>query len=483
VSVESPPELVEMIDDEWDVFGDHSFDLAGNRRGADAGGSRWVGPAAAIALIAIVGYGIISPSATSTATPAPRILGLIKAQYYVADPPSGFDMYLAEARDDSPAAARDLGEGGPAQLWATDGASATEGSWFVVSSGSHHATGENSYRTIVDGIEVVIEHDPPTGQSRLAFTKDGHPLEITALGWVDRQLVRLVRSVSVDDSELRFSDRFFETDHKHILDSDPAAALFGLRVAKVGYTTGLPASLAQNITITVGGDNIVDQSKVLKFALFNTTSFDVGDLPATVGQSVADPTVSVAQWQDGDRIITMQGNAGAQQLEAIAKTVHESSKRSVRKQLDGTKAAEVAALRVPRKTIASGMLGDGWPWTIQVSTRNPFNASDGYLWWIGQPGDSAQPSETHISLPTGKPTIETIVEHGRTYVLAKVPLSMTGAQLHINPTGLPSTVVPLLPIDPSLADNFTATVFSEPVPFSARIVDRSGATVASWPTL
>ena len=135
------------------------------------------------------------------------------------------------------------------------------------------------------------------------------------------------------------------------------------------------------------------------------------------------------------------------------------------------------------KTIASGMLSDGWPWTIQVSTRNPSNASDGYLWWIGQPGDSARPTETRISLPTGKPTIETIVEHGRTYVLAKVPLSMTGAQLHLNPNGLPSTVAPLMPIDPSLADNFTATVLLEPVPFSARIVDSSGATVASWPML
>ncbi|MEY2415504.1 MAG: hypothetical protein QOH53_838 [Ilumatobacteraceae bacterium] len=483
MSIESPPELVEMIDDDWDVFGDHSFDLSGNLASRDTGGSRWVAPAAALALITIVGYGIASPSATSTATPAPTIPGLIKTQYYVADAPSGFDMYLAEARDDGGAAARDLDESGPAQLWATSDASATEGSWFLVSRGSHHATGENSYRTTVDGIEVVIEHDPPTGQSRLAFTKDGHPLEIIALGWVDRQLVRLVRSVSVDDSEIRFSDRFFETDHKHILDSDPAAAMSGLPVARVGYTTGLPARLAKSFTITVGGDNISDRSKVLKFALSSTSSFAVGDLPAIVGQSVADPTVSVAQWRDGERLITMQGNVGPKQLESIAQTVHQSSKRSVRKQLDASKPPEVPALGVLPKTIASGTLGDGSPWTIQVSTRNPSNASDGYLWWIGQPGDSAQPTETRISLPTGKPTIETIVEHGRTYVLAKVPLSMTGAQLHINPTGRPSTVVPLLPIDPSLADNFTATVFFEPVPFSARIVDSSGATVATWPTL
>jgi len=120
------------------------------------------------------------------------------------------------------------------------------------------------------------------------------------------------------------------------------------------------------------------------------------------------------------------------------------------------------AARVEQKNgpfLKAGPENTAIPPASPANSRNPSNASDGYLWWIGQPGDSAQPSETRISLPTGKPTIETIVEHGRTYVLAKVPLSMTGAQLHINPTGLPSTVAPLLPIDPSLADNFTATVF------------------------
>ena len=479
MNTEVPLELVEMIDDDRDVFGDRSF----TRAHRDADGSRWVGPVAAIALLAIVGYGVASSSIGSTPTPAPTIPGLIKNQYYVADPPSGFDMYLAETRDDGAVAASDLSIGGPAQLWATGDASATAGSWFLVGRASHRATGRNSYRTIVDGIEVVIEHDPPTGQSRMSFTKDGQALEITALGWLDRQLVRLVRSVSVDDTEIRFSDRFFATDHRQILETDPASALLGLPVARVGYATGLPAALAQSFTITVGGDNIVDRSSVLKFALSNTTSFAVGDLTAIVGQSVADPTVSIAQWQDGDRLITLQGNVGAKQLEAIAETVRQSSKGSVRKQLEAGGAPDLLALQVHPKTIASGMLADGWPWTIQVSTRNPSNASNGYLWWIGQPGDSTQPTETEISLPSGKPTIETIVEHGRTYVLAKVPLSMTGAQLHVNPNGLPSTVTPLLMIDRSLADNFTAMVFFEPVPFTARIVDSGGETVASWPTL
>jgi hypothetical protein len=58
---------------------------------------------------------------------------------------------------------------------------------------------------------------------------------------------------------------------------------------------------------------------------------------------------------------------------------------------------------------------------------------------------------------------------------------MTGATLHVSPTGLSSMVTPLTDVDPSLADQFAAEVFLEPVPFTARIVDGNGTTVAAWP--
>ncbi len=127
------------------------------------------------------------------------------------------------------------------------------------------------------------------------------------------------------------------------------------------------------------------------------------------------------------------------------------------------------------------MLADGWPWTIQVSARNRDDPSGGYLWGIGQPGDSTVPSETRPSQADAGPSIETLVEHGRTYVLAKVPRAMVGAQLHVNPNGLTSAVSALTDLDPGFADLFTAYVFLEPVPFTAEIVDSGGSTVASWP--
>ncbi len=469
VKTEPAPEIIELIDDDGDAFGDrtptHTIHYTG--------GPRWAGPIAAAALAAAVGYGVVTLAISSDATTA-------QPTYYIADPPSGFTMQFAET----------LGSGGdtadftntaPAELWATDDATPTAGAWFVVSVGTHHSTGRNSYRIVVGGIEVVAERDPSSGQSRLSFTKDGNELEITSFGWVDRQLFRLVTSVGIDDSGIHYGNKFFATDHKLILLADPASALLGLPMARVGYATGVPAALAESFSITVSRDDIVDRERAARFVLTKTMSFAVGDLPAIIGRSALDPTVSIAQWRDGQRLITMRGNLDARRLEAIAQTVRPGSSATVRQQLEAGAPSAVAALAVEPKSIASGMLADGWGWGIQVSPTNPDDGTAGYLWWIRQPGDLAKPTETLPSIADEAPSIETLVEHGRTYVLAKVPRSVTGAELHINPNGLPSKVTPLVDVDPDLADQFAAFVFLEPVPFTAQIVDINGHTIVSWP--
>ncbi|MEY2580467.1 MAG: hypothetical protein QOE09_316, partial [Ilumatobacteraceae bacterium] len=450
--------------------------------GASSGGSRWLGPVAAAALVALVGYSVISSAITSHKASTPPTPNPIVPQYYVADPPPGFKMYLAEQRGESQTTAADFTEAGSAQLWATVDASATSGSWFVIAQGSHHATGQNSYRTLVDDSEVIVEHDPASGESRLSFIKDGNQLEIYSRGWVDRQLIRLVRSVGIDQSEIHFADPFFATDHRRILNSDPATALFGMPVARVGYATGVPVSLAQNFTITVSRDNVVDPTDVAKFAIVQEATFAINGVTAVVGKTADDPALSIVQWRDGKWLITMRGNLDAARMQAIAKTVHKSADDTVRRQRDTTFPASVSATQAVPHNVVSGMLSDGWGWAIKVSARDSADPTAGYLWWIGQPGDTAAPSEIRPSLPSGAPTIEMFVEHGRTYVLAKVPRSMTGAELHVSPTGRPSTVSPLFDVDPSLADQFTAVVFFEPVPFTARIVDSDGMTVAAWPT-
>ena len=474
------PDLVEMIDDDVDLFGDRARVAPLKKPRGRA--PRWVGPVAAAALLAVVGYNVVSSAASATPK-TKRDPNTVEPEYFVADAPAGFGLYLAEDRGtpSGTGTAADFADSDPAQLWGTVDATATTGSWFVISQGTHHATGRNSYRTIVDGFEVVIEHDPPSGQSRVSFTKDGQPLEITSFGWVDRQLMRLVRSVSVASSVIQFSNPFFTTDHRQLLDADPATALFGQPVSRVGYSKAVPPTLAEHFTITVAADrHPTDRATVTKFALTGVSTLQLGDRSAIVGRSSADPTMSVVQWDDGKRLITVEGNVDPDRLSAIATTIHQGSASAVQEQLGSAPA--IPALQAAPDTIASGMLGDGWAWAIQVSVApSAGNTAEGYLWWIAQPSDSIRPSEIRPSLAAGNPTIETMVEHGRTYVLAKVPRSMTGAVLRINPTGLGTTASPLFDVDAKFADEFTAAVFDEPVPFTAQIVDRDGTTVAFWP--
>ena len=423
----------------------------------------------------------ISPPRTTTAsstTGPAQTVNLISPQFYVADPtPSGFTMHFAET----------LGMGGntadftdttTAQLWASEGATATSGTWFVVSRGTHHATGRNSYRTLAGDVVVVVEHDPASGQSRLSFTKYGESFEITAFGWVDRQLLRLVNSIWIANSTIEFQDTFFLSDHKLLLDADPPTALYGLPVAWLGYTTALPALLAQSFTITVSGYPSADRDVAIRFALTDTAPITVGGLAGIVGRSAADPRLVIVQWRDGDRLISVRGNLPLVPLVAIAQTVHAGTSESVKQQVDAGAQSIPQALVAQPYTVGSGWLGG--PWIVQVSTTS-VNTPEWFVWWIGQPGATATPSETRLSINDPGPGIESLVENGRTYVLAKVPRSIAGATLHVNRNGQPSVELALLDVDAGLSDEFAVYAFAEPVPFTAQIVDTAGQTVASWP--
>ncbi len=488
---ESSAEIIEIIDDDdTGAFGDGA-----PAETDDSGGRRRVASVVVVAgltvVVACVIASAVSFDATTRTTPttAPRPTAtpssivqaspiIVAADYYLADPaPPGFTLDFAEKLEPGGS----FGDGGTAELWATAGATSTTGSWFEVSRQTRHVTGRNAYRTVVGSTEVVVEHDPASGQSRLSFTKNGIELEVTAFGWADRQLLRLADSASVVNSTIRYRDTFFTTDHTRLLDSDPATTLYGVPVAMVGYTATTSAGLAESFTITVAGYSPADNDMATRFALRDTTTFNVNGLPAIVGHSAAEPGISIVQLRDGDHLVTLRGNIAAERLAVIAATVHRSPNTDVTTLLGPSSVpGALVDAEVPRN-LASGMLADGWAWTVQVSAHNRDDPVGGYTWWIGQPGDSTVPSETLPSQADASPSIETLVEHGRTYVLAKVPRSMTGAELHVNPNGLPSAVSSFVELDPGFSDQFAAYVFPEPAPFTAQIVDNSGATVAAWP--
>ncbi len=490
-------EIIEIIDDgdDADFFGEHARTTTD-----DDDGRRRVASVVVVALLMVIGYGVVTSaiSSGSTAPPTPTSLPsstvprstiaavspsvtVVSPEFYVADPaPEDFIMHFAETLGMGGNTA-EFTDGGTAELWATPDSTSTTGSWFVVSRGTRHATGRNAYRTVVGDTEVVVEHDPSSGQSRLAFTKDGNEMEVTAFGWADRQLLRLVDSTYVADSLIRYHDTFFTTDHSLLLDSDPVSALYGLPVAWVGYTTGTSAGLAEGFTITVAAYSPADRDVATRFAMRDSTTFFVHAFPAIVGHLAADPRLSIVQWGDGQRLITLRGNVDAERLAAIAATVHPSPDATVAQLVDNSSETRVVVTPGEPRTIASGMLTDGLPFTIQVSLRNRDDPAGGYLWGTGQRRDSTSLSETRPSQADAAASIETLVEHGRTYVLAKVPRAVSGAQLHVNPNGLPSLVLPLADIDPAFSDLFAAYVFSEAVPLTAQIIDGNGTAVASWP--
>jgi hypothetical protein len=501
-------EIIEIIDDD-----DAETVGAGGPRQVDShsvpdGGRRWVGAAAATALLVVIGYGVISSAISNGASTSPQpattlplrlprslplptnrnLAGtvpapkLVSPQFFIADPaPVGFSMHFAETlgMGGNPA---DFADTATAQLWATDGARADHGSWFVVSRGTHHSTGRNAYRTAVGGTEVVVERDPTTGQSRLSFSKNGDDLEITAYGWADRQLLRLVDSVFVSDSQIQFHNAFFVTDHKQLLDADPATAIYGLPVSWVGYTNALPAPLRASFTITVAGFPLSNRDVAVRFALLDPHPIAVGEVPGIVGpgvigRSAADPTVTIIQWRDGERLITIRGDIDQDVLLSIAGTVHATPDHDLTQQVRPDPPTTPAPIGDQHR-MGSGWL-DGW-WTVHVSVT-PGDPTQ-FMWWIAQPLATGASAESRLSLPGSGPSIETFVEHGRTYVVAKVPRSMAGASLHVNLNGLPSAQLFMIDADAALDAEFAAYAFTEPVPYTAQIVDANGQTVASWPT-
>ncbi|HEY0519254.1 MAG TPA: hypothetical protein VGC84_07150, partial [Ilumatobacteraceae bacterium] len=135
-------EIIDIIDDGTDPF----TDRAPNATMFDTGGPRWIGPAAAAALVALIGYGVatsastsgapkvaIAPSTTvaaptTTVPPTATTVAAPIVPYYSADPPREYSVVYAdvEQHDDNYYGFGDY------QLWATPNATATDGSWFSI---------------------------------------------------------------------------------------------------------------------------------------------------------------------------------------------------------------------------------------------------------------------------------------------------------------------------------------------------------------
>lgn len=490
-------EIIEIIDDDTDIFGDRAPNVTIH----DTGGPRWVGPVAAAALIGLIGYGVATSSSTSgvptvapaastiaapsTTQPAPTTtIPEPLVPYYAADPPRQFTVEFAETTEPQDS----YHDPGGYQLWATTGATASSGSWFAIENyagrgASFYAT--DAYRVETARQSIAISRTS-YGQTIAQFLPGrSEYVTITSFGLSDEETIRLADAVTVDGDTTEVSDPTLVADYQMISRVHPWFAVQGIPVEQIFYSDSDDPVNDLSITVALRpspseGGATLDRQIALRFFLDHATPFGVDGHVAVAGSVIGQFEYSLATWIAGNHIVTLSANMPVPELISIARTVHEVSAD----EWDGMK---FQAARLNRgdnpgdyeasdpTPVAFGSDADSKSWTVRASMATFDDEPQQINWaWNGN-GFASSPSVT--------PTISTVVENDRTYVLADLPRAVAGeAQLQITRAGLEPVVVPFVDTDPNFDRTFAAYAFSEPTPYTAQIVGSDGAVLASWPS-
>jgi hypothetical protein len=494
---EDSPAIIEIIDDDTNVFGDR----ASNTTIHDTGGPRWAGPLAAAALIALILYGVAT-SASSTGVPkvapAPRTTFVPITQppppptvapppvpYYSAEPPRQFSVGYAAFQQLDKSYYGD----GKYQLWSTAGSSASSGSWFSIDSDlaeRQFLYATNAYRVQSGDQSIAISHTP-TGQSVAHFTvHQATTITLTAFGWSDENLVRLAQSITVDGETVGLSDASLTAGYQLISTIQPLLALQGIPLEQITYEStddvGGEIDVAVSPRLASGdGGATLDRQIALKYFLDQPTMFDVDGHIATAGSVIAAQGYAVATWIAGDHMVTLTSAMPVDQLISIATTVHQVSLdvwngmqfQATRHNADNNFGNVDQTQPVP---VASGTDGDSQDWTIQVAVAK-YPHEQLVTWsWDGQ--NVGFPSRADSTTK-----INTVVDDKRTYVLADLPRAVAAtAQLLITRAGLDPVTVSFADTDPSFDRTFAAYAFSEATQYTAQIIGPDGTVLATWPS-
>jgi hypothetical protein len=502
----APPEIIEIIDDDNDAFRDR----ASGHTIHDSGGPRWIGPAAAVALVALIGYGVISSSATTgspkaapatttsiarstTTQPAPATtttVALPPVPFYSADAPPGYAPRFAEVHgsvgyDASTQPPFDYNY----RLWATPGSSAATGSWFSVESSDQAGNGlvsvQNGYRQLV-GDMVVAMTSNPGGQRMAMFSPDTlHTVTINSFGWSDDELTRLISSVEVDSSGAYYTDSWFTPGHQLIsnvplwqfFQRDPEENIY-FQSADL-FDGGLNISVSRRAAIPPADalDSTLGRDDAFRFMYDKVIPFQVSGHSALAGTSASSGGYSQAFWNDGDVEVTVGGQLPVTRLVEFARSVRQVSAdewNALRKSIDQTSIPTDSYAAGPLSAVASGTDSAGGYWSVRVSAG--VGGGPQYVQWdmsnfgINSPPDPA-------------PHLQSFVDDKRAYVLADLPKDVAAtAVLHIEPAGLPPVDAPFNDVFPEYQQAFAAYAFSEPVPFTAQIIAADSAVLATWPS-
>lgn len=491
--------IIEIIDDDVDPFGDR----ATNTTVHDTGGPRWVGPVAAAALIALMAYGVATSGSSTSAPKVASVTTTVQAPtttrppaptttepqqlvpYYAADPPPGYALQDVQF-ENTPGNFRPEGLGNY-QLWATSDATASSGRWFSIEtySGGDSGYAVDSYRVQSGAQSIAISH-APSGQTVAQFTHGGSVgVTVTAFGWSDADLIVLASSVTADQRAIHFNDRSLLVDFQMLSSVQPWLAVQGSPAEYVNYTSG--GDFATGITLTVaprpptnqGGDTLDRRIALRFFFSDNAIAFDADGHVAVAGNRTGQKDFALASWIASDHIVTISGSVPVHQLIDMARTVHQVSKDVwAAMQIEASKHSSDDVFGNPEQTLPApvsfGIDAASIPWKINVMMVTfPHNQLVNWDW--GNSGFGASGD--------GTPTINTVVDRQRTYVLADLPraASATG-QLQINREGFDPVIVPFNDAQPDSDRTFAAFAFSEPTTYTAQIIGADGAVLATWPS-
>jgi hypothetical protein len=482
------PEIIEIIDDDNDAFGDRTPTHTMH----DTGGPRWVGPAAATAIVALIGYGVATSASlnhappkaapvtsttmvapTTTHQPAPTTtIQLPQVPYYAATPPPGYSVRNASVHLPGNVDPNLTGY----RLWAT-----TTGPWFSIETATASVPfAENAYRTQVGDKSIVISGTAPEAKAT-TFTVDGATgVTITSFRWSDDQLTRLVGSITATSDGIGFSDTWFLADHRLTSTVSPAQILLGHPVEQVSYiANGDPADsiriiVSQQLTADEGR-YVLDRDSAVQYLLAGISRFGGNGQEAAAGTLIGFPHLSVATWLDGENIVTVVGRTTIANLIDIAHTVRQVStaewnamQRSADQPVFNSTDANAASSRSYPVPFGAGNRSI----EASVVTHPDHRRIDWQL-----------PDGTISTEVTDTAQIATAVDGDKTFVIADLPRARgTDAILRVTRNGLDPVDIAFNDVDPGLDRLFAAYAFSEGVSYIAEIVTADEGVLASWPS-
>ena len=213
-------------------------------------------------------------------------------------------------------------------------ASGGSGSWFSIHSlvdGSNSLYAVDAYRVQPGDQPMAISHTR-TGQSVVQFSVNRTvSITLTAFGWSDPDLVQLAQSVIADDGDVSLADPSLIDGYQLITSVQPWLAVQGRPAEQIFYASntnpgrrGIGLSVALRPPTNAGGATL-DRQIALRFLLDHATPFDVDGHLGVAGVTTGQGGFALASWIAGDHIVTVSAAMSVPELIAVARTVHEVS--------------------------------------------------------------------------------------------------------------------------------------------------------------